>query len=321
MFQCVLDETQEIFGSGSSVVKVAQEREDEDLMDRILREGLRLKKKVKTLNKRLAESETARGELQEQLNRRNSELESFASVLNATHVVEMQQLRDLKTQEIEDLKKQLSNARFESQNLPSKVASLAQTCALQQEEMNKIRLEAQKELNQLKESHQNELQQLQLKRDDYGSEVQRSQLLRRALIAEAEVERLAQSLSSTLTTSKETQEAGIECESCKDLQAALHNLEESKRERERLEIALNEAEHRLEQSALDREKDVVKMKEYEEHIESLSGISQEQRDVLQAAQREICILQEAMDELVRSKESVEAAVTRVSFLCIDFPSS
>ena len=305
--------------------KLTQAREDEELLfDRILQEGLRLKKKVKTMSKLLAEGEAQRQEIQQHLHQRNSEIENLASILNATHVVELQKLRDVKTNEIEELKRQLSVARLELQSLPAKLSSLSQTVAVQQEEMNKLRTESSKELALLKESHANEIQQLQLKRDDYGAEVQRSQLLRRALIAEAEIERLSQAFSSSMAFSKEERDTkGMKDQgsedgdfvSRKDHESVLDKLEQCNREKEAAEAAWKEAEASLfkSQASADEEAKEMssKLEEYEDKMGGLNILVKEQRDVLQASQQEICNLQETIDELVRSKDSVESAVTRV----------
>jgi len=314
MFQCVLDETQELWQSGGS--KKAQRDEDEALIDRVLQEGLRLKRKVKELTRRLAESESHRAELQNSCNTQMGEMENFASMLNATHVVELQNARDAQRREMDELKRLLSLARQDAVALPSQVASLSQTVLHLQDELKSSRTEAEQEISQLRANHESELQQLRLRRsDDYGLEVQRSQLLRRAMIAEAEVERLASALEKALlATSNESAHVGGDIDgavSAEDHRAILVALEKSKQLASALEVSKMETENRLADAIEESVILTATLSERDSRIDTLYRSNQEQQEVLRTAHEEIGNLQASMDELIYSKDTVEAAVSRV----------
>ena len=91
LFSCVLDDA----GPGITT----SENEDE-VVDKVLREGLRLKKKCKQLQQQLAETEAQRchahAAYEQALLDKDRQCEEYAVRINSSHRMEIQKYRDTK---------------------------------------------------------------------------------------------------------------------------------------------------------------------------------------------------------------------------------
>ena len=199
MFACVRGEEEDSV-LGSSAARVRQDQDaDDDIINRVLEEGLRLKKRCKTLTLLLEERET---QLAAERDARESSALSLhdkvqfeVSKVDQSHAMEIARLQADHQEECAQLYQQLDVARAEGRHLEEQ--SRVWRDRVDVLERDKAALK--EELRQVQSDYEAERKAVVLRRDDGLATEQRTISLRRALLAESEVQRL---LSDTATAER-----------------------------------------------------------------------------------------------------------------------
>lgn len=179
--------------NGSEVVSNEQSNE---AFDQILEEATKLKRKCKSLKALLLETETKRSEegyaFEKSISNLKQELEETVSQLKAQNHIELCQMRDYRTNEVEELAKQLYAARNEIAmqeplitTMTNKINSLENqmdsVLQYHKSEMDILKLDAKMQYDNYVREKDN---------DNQYHDEQQNILLNRAISAESELERL-----------------------------------------------------------------------------------------------------------------------------------
>ena len=183
MFACVRGEDEDsVLGPSNTRLRHEQDADD-DIINRVLEEGLRLKKRCKTLSHMLEERDAQLAA--ERDARENSALTLHDKVkfevskVDQFHALELSRLWDSHREECAQLYQQLDLAREEIHNHEEQLDCLEREKASLRDE-----------LNHLQSQYEAEKKAALLRREDGLASEQRTTSLRRALLAENEVQRL-----------------------------------------------------------------------------------------------------------------------------------
>lgn len=185
MFSCILDDYNHI--EEKKNYKIRQERQhEEELIDKVLNEGLKLKKKCKTLNRLLADIEAQRNlervEFDQIILEKNNKIDYYAnSSSNTEHIIQLQQFRDIKAKEIESLQYQLDKSYDENYNIKLNNQNLEKKIIHLNEKIDTITKESELLIINLKCDHEIEINLYKNQKDLNIDEI-RSLLLRRAMV-------------------------------------------------------------------------------------------------------------------------------------------
>lgn len=130
-------------------------------MDLILSEGIKLKRKCRSLRYLLLDTEKKRKEeksvYEQQIRELETELENVVAEMKGSHYIAMTQARDIRTKEIEELSKQLLAAKKDLASQNPLVVTMTNKISLLEKELESTRKSHQEQLIDINQSHQFEI--------------------------------------------------------------------------------------------------------------------------------------------------------------------
>ena len=158
---------------------------EEELINKILSEGLRLKNKNKQLIKQLSDIEALRKkdkeEFEQRLLTKDEESKKALTQAKNAQVLELSALRDAKDLELSNLNKKFKDLIVENADNKRKFQNLSHKFDELNDDHSALPARYEQQIQRLKADHENEMRNLMRRRTDSMSDEQRAALLRYSL--------------------------------------------------------------------------------------------------------------------------------------------
>ena len=155
---------------------------EEELINKILSEGLRLKNKNKQLIKQLSDIEALRKKDKEEFELRSltkdEESKKALAQAKSAQALELSSLRDAKDLELTNLNKKFKDLIVENADNKRKLQNLSQKFDELNDDHSTLPARYEQQIQRLKADHENEMRNLMRRRTDSMSDEQRAALLR-----------------------------------------------------------------------------------------------------------------------------------------------
>jgi chromosome segregation ATPase len=296
--------------------------QEEVVINKILSEGLKLKKKCKILSNQLAESENLRIMVQEQfakeMKAKESILQNLENDLKKSFEEELDSVRDTKDKEIQNLIRNSKDITFELNDLKQRNSNLSNKVNNLTDEIDQLKKHHVYEISCLRQEYETEKRAVEMKRQDTSDE-QRSSLIRRAMLAESEVEKLTEMIA--VISSKNKMENATHYGQAQEIKEERRRRDEAERDLTQARAHLDNLKEENKQLLL--QKDELMKEKYNllskidemnydiNQISVLRSAVQDRQIVLLRAKDEIENLRKRVEELTKAKDSVETAVREV----------
>lgn len=195
LFSCIkADEFECSSISDEKSTQQSQQHEDE-MINQVLVEGLRLKRRVKQLTVQLSNIELRRKQEMENYDKiiktKDEDYSQSLNQIKSNHLAEISSYRELKDREIKDINQKVKDQNNEISDLKQRLFTASTNLHNVQSDLDRIHHFHEDQMRALQRECEQEIKSANMRRqDNFMGDEQRTALLRRAMLAEAEVDKL-----------------------------------------------------------------------------------------------------------------------------------
>lgn len=284
-------------------------QEEQEMIDKVISEGMKLKKKCKSLSKMLSESEIQRKKdidfYEKLVLEKEKDFDQMLNQIKTTHANELFSLKDIKTKEIDDLTKHLHDIKNESLKQSGQYSAAVQKALYLETEVNNMKNNYKNEMILRMRSNDNPIEKKLLSCLSSSSQgtFDEQISLRRAMISETEIEILQQTILKSENT--------IRLNTIEINQLKIQ-LNQTMVERDDAINDFINVQKQIQTGILIySSSDNIKNDENEKNLITFQLQIKHLNDLLHESNKEILILKKKLNDLISSKKTVEEGVQSV----------